>query len=83
MAEYIVITKLQKEIDQTLRVAGMPDDWPAQTEEFNTEEAARANHPGKPLYKISDYKHFKAGLDMGHALLPKPVNPWWKFWSKK
>ena len=83
MANYVVITKLQKDLDPQLRDPKMPDNWPGECEEFNTPEAAAAKYPGKQVFTILEYKHFKAGLDLGYALLPLPKSPWWKFWSKK
>lgn len=83
MNKFVVITKTQRDLPLELRGKHLPDEWPGECKEFMTIEEAQELHPGKPLFTIEDYEHFKAGLDLGHSLIPLPKAPWWKFWAKK
>ena len=83
MGQFVVIVKQMKDA-RTDANAAYPDAWPAECEEFETLEDARAKYPDQPVLAVAEYNHFKRGLDMAEQYIPKPAdsvpNPSWAFW---
>lgn len=64
--EFIVIHKTFGECPLAKTQPWVPKDWPGECEEFPTLEAAQSAHPGKRVFTIDQYLHFKEGLDHGY-----------------
>ncbi len=62
---------------------GLPSDYPTLCREYDNIDIAKANHPGKVIMSMAEYRGYSWGLNLLYTHLeaqPKPA--WWKFWSK-
>lgn len=82
MNKWIAIVETAKD-SKLEKHANLPPDYPLLCKEYETEEQAREENPGKTVMSIEEYRGYNWGMNLLYNHIEAtPKAQWWKFWVK-